>query len=126
MRNLEEGDVVTAPGLRFRVTYHNKSDESYDIRLLPQSGEFVSSDNEIEFVKASMLERIEYRVSVGDVYEATGAKLTRDDVPDTLVVVAVNGSSVKVYSDTDDDTYSTTVDDITNPRFYKLVKGSVQ
>ena len=123
MRNLEVGDVVTAPGLRFQVSYYNKTDESYDIRLISQSGEFVSGDGEIEFVKTSKLERIQYKVSVGDVYEATGAKLTRDDVPDTLVVVAVSGDRIKVYSATDNDTYNTTVDDITNPKFYKLVKG---
>lgn len=121
MRNLEDGDVVTAPGLRFRVTYYNKTDESYDIQLLPQNGEFMSG--EIEFVKPSKLERVQYEVSVGDVYKIVSGKRPPCDEPSTLVVVAVTGDRVKVYSATVDSTFNTTVDDITNPRFYKLVKG---
>lgn len=121
MRSLEEGDIVTAPGLRFEVTYYNKTDESYDIRLISQSGEFMS--DEISFVKSSKLERVQYKVSVGDVYKIVSGKRPPCDEPSTLVVVAVVGDRVKVYSDTVDSTFNTTVDDITNPLFYTLVKG---
>lgn len=122
MRNLEEGDIVTAPGLRFEVTYYNKTDESYNIRLISQSGEFMS--DEIVFVKSSKLERVQHRVSVGDVYKIVSGKRPPCDEPSTLVVIAVAGDRVKVYSATVDSTFNTTVDDITNPLFYTLVKGA--